>query len=237
MDVLSGDEASLVFVCEVDGEPVAPDPTPTFTVYSITGVAIPALTDVAAQVINTNEALCIIPGAENTLSDGQPVSRFVRLTFEKDGRVLRKQNVYRIMPFLPITVTPEWINAQLLSGVGPSDENAYDIYAAYLTAKRAVPTLDDHLVGEYATEANRLIALYAARPLMSRISLSLNQREKSHDEEVERFRGIKFDELMTSLASEIMSLISVLNGTTTAEAYPAAVLTNPTDPVTGGQNA
>lgn len=231
-DILSGDEFSVVFDC---GE--APDDTPTFTVYEVNGTPIPSLTDVNAEVINVTEALCVIPDSENELTGTAPVSRFVRLTYEIGGRVFKKMANYRILPFLPITVTWEYINSSLLGNVGPTDPAAYDIYSAYLTAKRAVPSIDDHLVGEYAAEANRLIALYAARGPMGRIGLSLNQREKSHDEEIERFRGLKFEDLLAGLTEEIASLILFLNGGTTAEPLPAIMLTTPTDPVTGGGEA
>lgn len=232
-DVLSGDEISFLIPCEVDGLEVEPTAAPTFTVYTVTGTPIPALTDVEADLVDATQALVIIPGTENTLS-GSPETRFVRLTFEYNGRVFKVSRNYRILPFIPLTVTPEYISLNLLGGVGTTDPAAYDIYSAYLTAKRSVPTLDDHLAGEYSSEANHLVALYAARPHMSRISLSMTQREKSHDEEIERFRGIKFDELARSFDAEITALIALLNGDSDYTPFPAMVLTTPTDPVTGG---
>lgn len=235
LDILSGDEASFVFPCEVNGEAVQPTTgTAKFTVYTVLGVAIPALTNIAAAMLpGGTEALVVIEGSNNILVDSEPLTRFVRFQFESGGRVLRQQESYRILPFLPITVTPEYIRMVLLGGVGPSDKSAYDIYGAYLEAKRAIPTLDDHLVGEYASEANQAIGIYAARPHAKRLMISLNQREKSHDEEVERFRGIDFAAISAGLDAELVSLLMLLNGTGSLTPYPAVELTTPTDVVTG----
>lgn len=230
-DILSGDDANKVFDLRVNGFPVTPDSNTTkFTVFDVTGAPVAGLTNVSATLIGGGtQALVNIPGVNNVLGGSSPITRFVRLQFAKDGVVYRETDNYRILPFIPLTVTPEYIRDTIMGGTGPT---TYDIYAAYLEAKGRVPTLDAELTGDNAVLANRLVALFAARPSTQRIMLTMKQREKSHDEEVEFYRGIDFTKLLTALDNEIFTIITQLNGAI-IEPLPAMILTTRTDPVTG----
>ena len=234
MHHLAGKDVSVSFQFRVGGDLVIPDAdTVTYTFYGADGVAVGSLTDVSIAATSTTLTITI-PAAQNAITEATE-SRFIHLTFEKDGETYELSRSYNLTSFLPITASADSVRAITgLSAVDLPDSRVsvittyFDLLEEYgddfSTALRAG--------GLDATNANRMITAWAALEILPSLQISLAQEEASDTASYRRLAKIDFPGLKAYLSNVLDEAYRGISGTVSADPVFATTAVG-TDAITG----
>lgn len=203
---ISGTDLQLLFKTKINGEFVVPDSgSLKLTLRDTTATIRPGfdqklLPDTAINVVKVT-----IPASENTLVPGSNYeTRFARLEFTSQGKASMVEIIYRIIRFIPYTVTPDSVRETLGVSIGELDDSAVDLYKTYLKLSSnsafAAAIVSNDLKTIYANDVLRLTeALELAPSLRARI---LKGEEK--DNSLYTRFNFDFNELIAQLRSALL---------------------------------
>lgn len=224
------EDVTLVINYVVDDEFVIPD-SAAATVRGHDGSAIPALTGMVLDVSSTTTTLSI-PGSENSISGSNlSETRYVSLKFVYQGETFHKTIVFKLTPFLPISVGPEDVRRQLgLTSTEMADEDI-DVYAAYYSLIQDYSEVTAALTGTspLSEAANKAIMLKAAIEATHGLEFRVGIKLKAEDSAFERMAKFNPTEMRVRLAQRMASEINIVLGV--SESGTAILVTTTTTDV------
>lgn len=239
LDFLTGREARIN-VKYLDGtNPVIPTVgTATYTVYDSTGTVITGYNALSiATDVTTWQSTIVIPSGVNTIPSPQQFERrIVIVTFQSNGSSYQTRIDYRVIPFVPYTVTAE--NVRSFVGLEKKElpDSDVDLFVAYLRAKKDIgANLDIALENGTLSEvrANEAIAMQAVFELIPSLQQRVAQREENGLIGFDRIKIKDFSAIISAAYTKYYDIVDELLGITVGATYTLITVTQDADPVTG----
>lgn len=235
---ISGTDLQLLFKTKINGDLVVPDAgSLRLTLRDLTGTIRSGYDQKLLPDTQLNSVKVTIPASESFLVAGSNYeTRFARLDFTSQGKANSVTITYRLIRFVPYTVTPDSVRETLGVSVGELDDSAIDLYKTYLKLATqtafATAISSDTVQGLYANDVLRLTeALTLAPSLRARI---LKGEEK--DNALYTRFNFDFNEMIESLRSALLEAQNawlVAAGDTTSIGVTIFRVSVPVDRVTG----
>ena len=214
--------------------------TVTYTLLDNRGNVIAGISDESYSFDGEISSADIqIPEDGNKISGEKDYeSRFVIVTYQKNGKYNTKKATYKITKFVPITINES--DVFNLLGIDSSilPESTVDIYAAYVALKTSMGESFSNALfsdNELSIKANRAILIKSALSLENAILLGVPKIETDSIVSQTRFNLTKKDleAMFDDLKKELSDLTEEIGGT--SEEYEIAAFYVPTltDPFTG----
>lgn len=175
----------------------------------------------------------------NTIAEGKDSeNRFILITYTKDEKKATKRVPYKVIKFVPYTVSENDVFDAI--GVSPTilNENSIDIYANYLLLKAEVGERFVEAIyadGEKAVKANRALLLKSAISIESSIPLGVPKIESDNIVSETRFtfNMEELKALFDDMRNELKDLTDEIAGVSYDAGAAVFVVANYTDPITG----
>lgn len=135
-------------------------------------------------------------------------NRFVTVKFTISGTPHRIDLSYRLVSFLPLTVTPADVRTYLGLDQEELPDEMVDVLGAYLTCKARVPQLETFLV-EDPLPAHDLVRAMAALQVADTLPVRVMQSQRSDSNQMTRFR-VDFGVLRKRAEDDIDRLVAHL---------------------------
>lgn len=176
---LAAADVTLVIPLRVNGEPFVPDTASvSYTLRDAAGSVLAA--DVAVSMVAlSTEATITILAVNNALGAGRFSKRSVLLKCTKSTRPVVFKELYRLVPWLNTTVTPQDVRSFIGVDAQELPDEAIDIESAYFDVEdeitQAILTTALSAADESERRANDAILAKAVLNLMPGLPLRLSQ--------------------------------------------------------------
>lgn len=241
LDFLSGQDANVPVRYGDEKQPYVNVSSVTYTVRDHTGLAIPALTNVALNPGPTDfQSIITIPAMYNTIGVGKYFERrTITVTFTYNTRVYTKTVQYRVVPFVPMLVTPESVRDFIGINRNELEDDDIDIFAAYVTTATdfTKAVLDAALVTGTMLEvyANDCIRMQAVLDVLPSLKNRVAQAEKNGIMGFDRPKIEDFSDIeRAALDRYWRGRLLLLDLEDVGADVTLIVVTQDPDPVTGG---
>lgn len=238
LNVLANTNATLRVAFMFQGDYEIPDlGSVTYTLYDTTGTPVVGFINVAIVTLATSTSYQLqLAAAQNALGVGnlfETRTVVVSYTVNGDGRTLRYS--YRIIPFIPMTVTED--DARKLLGVAQNelpDENI-DLVEAYFKCcdDTTQAALNAALISSttLSFHANEMIAAKALLKSIPMMQMRVMAQEHSGTDVMQRYPTFDFDRMLRLAASLYADAKALITGNAQTE-YQMIALVTPIDPIT-----
>lgn len=217
----------------VNGEFVIPE-SATATLRLNDGSVDATISNVSLDTSTTSTSVTI-PEVSNTLASGVDFEhRYLLVTFVLNAQTYTQTIHYDLIPFVPMTGTPDKVRAILGLDLSELPDTDIDLFRAYLDIKaRTDVDISTALTstGRDSLTANEIINIQAALNVVPSLQLRVAASMQSEDSVFRRFSSMDFNAIENKLVGRQMSLLSELI-TTTEVAFSIFGVSTPTDPVT-----
>jgi hypothetical protein len=239
MDFIAGSDVSLQFHLETKLGTSIPDAdSVTYSVRNNSGDLI--VTDQAISTSDTQTSVVVLVSASDNAITAPALfeKRWVQVVWTQGGNTYRMVKIYRLVPFLNHTVSPDDVRAFLGMDEDELRDDEVDLTAAYYEFNSLLNTgeLETALTaGNLSTiRANDAIVATCALRLIP--SLELRPLSKQTDGSLtnQRFDRVKPDYDKLAQAAQGLITLALASISNTDEVVPALVsLTTGTDAITG----
>lgn len=239
MDTIEGTDFILNVLLQNDGAPFIPDNgTVSFTVIDHTGQPLVGYQNVPVTTTPTTFQIAVtLPSTVNSIGSGRKFERrTVVVSGQTAGRPFRITEVYRVIPYLNFSVTPQQVRAFIGLQKKELDDQDIDLLSSYLAVEEDIGSdilsqaLSSGTVTEFA--ANDCIKLMAVLKVLPSVKNRMSQSEQ--DGTISFTRPVIKDFKEIEAAARDMYFAAKLAVTGEVENTLSLVLvTTDTDPITG----
>ena len=230
----AGEDVNFPIEFIVSGEFVIPD-SGVATVRDMGGTPITGLIDIPLAVDSTSTTLTI-PGVENTVGVGSTFEvRYVTVRFAVGNKTYYRNFSYRVVPFIPLTTTPEDVRRELGLDSTELPDKDIDVLAAYIQLRVEYgQTIEDALTEgtEKTLAVNKAVGVQAALELINSLVFRAAVKIKAEDSAIERMSDFDVNEIRIRLGQRLSKLLGIIQGEA-EEGTSIFVLSSPTDAITG----
>lgn len=236
---IAGEACSIPVEFILDGEYVTPDVNSVhYTIYGNDGIT-PITGYQLVVVPTTSETTHVsikIPQDVN-ITTGDIEARYLEVTFTNSGRPHRLRIVYRLVPRLPITVSPEDVRQYI--GLSPVElpDTAVDLVQAYFALRRRMNDDGRFTAAFVATDdraylINQALVYIETLRLIPSLQLRVMESGTVDSQTVTRLKNIDFEALRQTTLSLLGTTIELTGEAIFVDPLFIA-LSTPIDPITG----
>lgn len=235
---LAGKDVSVTVPFEDDlGNLVVPDSgTVTYTLYGASGTAL--ATNVAVSAPSTQASITILAALNATTLLYE--QRTLVVTYKLSGATYQRQFMYRLVDFVPMSVTPDRVRGFIGVGRNELPDSDIDLYETYIQVVadvgQDIVTAALVGVGEANLSVNLAITCQAVLQIMPSIRARFLQSNKSNTASVSRFAKMDVEAVMLDVQAMYESACADLAGSDLSQANSGVYLVTskpPVDYITG----
>lgn len=235
---ISGTDLQLLFKIKLAGEFAVPDAgSLRLTLRDTSATIRPGYDQKLLPDTAINTLKVTIPASENTLVPGSAYeTRFARLDFTSQGKAGAVETIYRIIPFIPYTVTPQSVRETLGVSIGELDDDAVDLYKTYLKLSVNSAFASSIVSNDLKTiYANDILRIQEALQLAPSLRVRILKGEEKDNSLYTRF-NFDFNELIAELRNSLVEAQNqwlAASGETSNIGVTIFRVSEPVDRVTG----
>ena len=240
MDVIEGNLAQISIPFSKTPEPVIPDfGSVSYSLFDAAGNSL-VIDEPVVTGPTSFQASLSIPATWNSVAISSRFSRrHIQLTYQVSGAVFQTNISYRVIPKLTHSVGPSEVRGFLGVNLWELEDSDIDLTGAYFDVEASVgrQVLEEALISGNILElkANELIRMRAAIQVIPSLRHRVAQEEKNGVKSFQRPTIKSYDDLLAAAQKRYDEALGVLVDQSGSEQYILIVVTQDTDPITGGQ--
>lgn len=207
---------------------------PTSAAYVVRGHTGTVLVSGALPAASTSEAVVLL-ASDNGIGTDPTQNRYLTVTFLSGGRTYQVHKNYSLIPFIPMTGTPEQVRGVIgldTSELPDAEVNLVSSYLELVYRYGSEITAALTTTGARNLSVNKLIVLNAALAISSSIELRTKITVRSEDSMAARSARVDFDAVIGRIQTTMAPLVDSALGS--SPVTPTIFgLSEPTDAITG----